>query len=272
MPNFEFATRRSSGCRRRLQLPARDPAGAGDAGADGATRLHGPGRNLVHRRNCVGCHTIEGTGGDYLKLVAEPSLGPPLLTPEGARVQHDWLYAFLRGPITIRPWLDVRMPTFGLNDQNLNGVIQYFGAVSERLEAFRTPEIVPAKQNPGVGKELRAAEVPAVPRPGAVPKDRGRRRTSPICGCRPTVAADWIADWMRAPSRTSPGRACRRSGGPSQVVLPAVWRRCRNADSRDPDHRRRCVAAPARGSRQSEGGQLGAEAGRAVQARSALRP
>ena len=25
-----------------------------------------------------------------------------LLTPEGARVQHDWLYAFVRGPITIR--------------------------------------------------------------------------------------------------------------------------------------------------------------------------
>ena len=69
---------------------------------------------LVHRRNCVGCHIIEGAGGDYLKLVADPSLGPPLLTPEGARVQHDWLYAFLRGPITIRPWLDVRMPTFGL--------------------------------------------------------------------------------------------------------------------------------------------------------------
>ena len=63
------------------------------------------GRTLVHRRNCVGCHIIEGDGGDFLKLVADPSLGPPMLTPEGARVQPDWLYAFLRGPITIRPWL-----------------------------------------------------------------------------------------------------------------------------------------------------------------------
>ena len=76
------------------------------------------GRTLVHRRNCVGCHIIEGDGGDFLKLVADPSLGPPMLTPEGARVQPDWLYAFLRGPITIRPWLNVRMPTFGLDDQN----------------------------------------------------------------------------------------------------------------------------------------------------------
>ena len=58
------------------------------------------GRTLVHRRNCVGCHIIEGDGGDFVKLVADPSLGPPMLTPEGARVQPDWLYAFLRGPIT----------------------------------------------------------------------------------------------------------------------------------------------------------------------------
>ena len=89
----------------------------------------------MHRRNCVGCHIIEGDGGDFLKLVADPSLGPPMLTPEGARVQPDWLYAFLRGPITIRPWLNVRMPTFGLDDQNLNGVIRYFGVDLEHDRA-----------------------------------------------------------------------------------------------------------------------------------------
>src|SRR5205807_2530165 len=99
------------------------------------------GRTLVHRRNCVGCHIIEGDGGDFLKLVADPSLGPPMLTPEGARVQHDWLYAFLRGPITIRPWLAVRMPTFGLDDPNLNGVIRYFGAVSNTIGPFQTHEL-----------------------------------------------------------------------------------------------------------------------------------
>ena len=64
-----------------------------------------------------------------------------MLTPEGARVQPDWLYAFLRGPITIRPWLDVRMPTFGLDDQNLNGVIRYFGAISNTMVPFQTHEV-----------------------------------------------------------------------------------------------------------------------------------
>ena len=40
------------------------------------------GRTLVHRRNCVGCHIIEGDGGDFVKLQADPSMGPPMLTPE----------------------------------------------------------------------------------------------------------------------------------------------------------------------------------------------
>ena len=31
-------------------------------------------RNLVSRRNCLACHTIEGVGGDYQTLVAEPTL------------------------------------------------------------------------------------------------------------------------------------------------------------------------------------------------------
>src|SRR4029078_5413353 len=91
------------------------------------------GRPLVNRRNCVGCHIIEGGGGDYLKMVADPSLGPPMLTPEGAPDQHALLYSFIRGPITIRRWLDVRMPTFGLDDRNINGVINYFGSVSNRM-------------------------------------------------------------------------------------------------------------------------------------------
>ena len=47
-------------------------------------------------------------------------------------MQPDWLYAFLQAPITIRPWLNVRMPTFGLDDGRWNGIIDYFGAIGTR--------------------------------------------------------------------------------------------------------------------------------------------
>ena len=70
--------RESSGCvtaimsfQRDMQPPAALPART--ARRDYTVR----GRTLVHRRNCVGCHMIEGDGGDFLKLVADPSLGPP---------------------------------------------------------------------------------------------------------------------------------------------------------------------------------------------------
>src|SRR5207302_7631027 len=118
-------------------------------------------------------HIIEGDGGDFIKLVADPSLGPPMLTPEGARVQPDWLYAFLRGPITIRPWLSVRMPTFGLSDAALNGVIRYFGAVSNTIGPFQTHDVVRASNEQGAGKQmfelLKCQQCHVL---GAIPKDQ----------------------------------------------------------------------------------------------------
>src|SRR5688572_13300236 len=172
------------------------------------------GRNLVHRRNCVGCHVIEGSGGDYLRLVADPSLGPPLLTPEGARVKPDWLYAFLRAPITIRPWLDVRMPTFGLDDQNLNGVIRYFGAVSNTVGPFQSHEVVRTAANTTVGKELfdllRCQQCHVL---GAIPKDQPTSNLAPdLRMASERLQSDWIVDWLRNPATILPG-----------TRMPAFW-------------------------------------------------
>ena len=153
MPNFDFSDVEIErlltaimSFQREIQPPAAMPARS----ARSTTCVAG--RTLVHRRNCVGCHIIEGDGGDFVKLVADSSLGPPMLTPEGARVQPDWLYAFLRGPITIRPWLSVRMPTFGLDDPNLNRVIRYFGSISNSIGPFQTHEIVRDGQRGGDGQ------------------------------------------------------------------------------------------------------------------------
>ena len=215
MPNFEFADEEIQRLLTAIMSFQREIQPAQAMPARTARRdFIVQGRNLVSRRNCIGCHIIEGNGGDFLKLVKEPTLGPPMLTPEGARVQHDWLYAFLKGPITIRPWIDVRMPTFGLNDQNLNGVIQYFGAVSDRLEAFRTPTVVPASQNPGVGKELfellKCQQCHVL---GAIPKDQPTSNLAPdLRMSSDRLQPDWILDWLREPSKILPG-----------TRMPAFW-------------------------------------------------
>jgi len=172
------------------------------------------GRTLVHRRNCVGCHIIEGDGGDFVKLVADPSLGPPMLTPEGARVQPDWLYAFLRGPITIRPWLNVRMPTFGLDDPNLNGVIRYFGAVSNTVGPFQTHEVVKVANEEATGKELfeklKCQQCHVL---GAIPKDQPTANLAPDLRMAPErLNPDWILEWLKKPSDILPG-----------TRMPAFW-------------------------------------------------
>jgi len=173
------------------------------------------GRTLVHRRNCVGCHIIEGDGGDFVKLVADPSLGPPMLTPEGARVQPDWLYAFIRGPITIRPWLKVRMPTFGLDDPNLNGVINYFGSIANKIEPFQSHEMVRlASASPGTGKELfELLKCQSCHVLGEIPKDKPIDNLAPdLRMASERLQADWILQWLRKPSDILPG-----------TRMPAFW-------------------------------------------------
>ena len=165
------------------------------------------GRNLVRRRNCVACHELEGAGGGYRELVSDPALAPPLLTPEGAKVKPDWLYAFLRGPITIRPWLDVRMPTFGLDDVHWNGVIDYFAAISETIGPFRTPGIVPAPAVARVGEELfellRCQQCHVL---DTIPEDQPTDSLAPdLRMSQQRLQPDWILDWLLAPLEIQPG-------------------------------------------------------------------
>ena len=165
------------------------------------------GRNLVRRRNCVACHEIEGDGGDYRELVEDPSLAPPLLTPEGAKVKPDWLYAFFRGPITIRPWLDVRMPTFGLDDEHWNGVLDYFAAVSDSVGPFRTHEVVADATTTRTGEELfellRCQQCHVL---DTIPEDQDLGNLAPdlrMAGER--LQPDWILDWLIRPLDIQPG-------------------------------------------------------------------
>jgi mono/diheme cytochrome c family protein len=163
------------------------------------------GRTIVHRRNCVGCHIIEDDGGDFLKLVADSSLGPPRLTPEGVRVQPDWLYAFLRGPIQIRPWLDVRMPTFGLDDPNLNGVIHYFQAVSNTLQPFRTYDAVASDNAAGKAlfDKLQCQKCHVL---GTIPKDQPTSNLAPdLRMVHERLNPDWLLPWLKNPASFLPG-------------------------------------------------------------------
>jgi len=165
------------------------------------------GRNLVRRRNCVGCHEIEGAGGDYVEVVGDRSLAPPMLTGEGAKVRPEWLYAFVREPIAIRPWLDVRMPTFGLEDEHWNTAIDYFGAISNTTGPFRTHDMEASSTVVRTGEELfdllRCQQCHVL---DSIPDDQPTDNLAPdLRMARERLQPDWVMDWLKAPLEIQAG-------------------------------------------------------------------
>ncbi len=165
------------------------------------------GRALVRRQNCVGCHEIEGDGGDYRTVVKDPTLAPPMLTPEGAKVQPDWLYAFFQGPITIRPWLNVRMPTFGLDDGRWNTIIDYFEATGNSIGSFRTYDHAELTSMATPGRELfTLLQCQKCHVLGSIPADQPVDSLAPdLRMTHERLKPEWILDWLRNPGRIQPG-------------------------------------------------------------------
>ncbi len=95
------------------------------------------GRALASDLNCGGCHTLHGVDGGIRKHFAREHLMPPILDGEGQRVRPDWLYGFLLEPTPLRPWLDVRMPTFGLEAEDAEALVAWIGHRDGQPAAWR---------------------------------------------------------------------------------------------------------------------------------------
>jgi mono/diheme cytochrome c family protein len=164
------------------------------------------GRRLLQERNCVGCHPIDRTGGDFVALVSEPSLGPPPLTPEGSRVQPQWLRRFLREPSTLRPWLSVRMPTFSLSDDDIDTIRGYFVEIAPATER-PAPRGAGATAAAGTGKELfELLECQQCHVRESIPADQPTANLGPdLRLAHERLQPDWILAWLRNPSAFLPG-------------------------------------------------------------------
>jgi mono/diheme cytochrome c family protein len=120
------------------------------------------GRWTVKELNCVGCHIVEAQGGAIRATGIPSGMEPPMLsgTPtqlhQGQRTQPDWLFGFIKSPQTgeIRPWLHVRMPTFGLTDGEANTVVKYFALQGEAQFPYQSPKIDTSPEHLAAGKQL----------------------------------------------------------------------------------------------------------------------
>jgi mono/diheme cytochrome c family protein len=189
------------------------------------------GRRLVRKYNCVGCHVVEGKGGDIQARLASPAAAPPPLVlrngllSEGEKVQAPWLYEFLIQPTPIRPWLAVRMPTFGFPSNEVAGLVGYFsGAAGLPVPTPLTHIGVLDARLVGAGRRLVSKDYfdcfschqqgerkPEGPPEGWAPDlALARRRLRP----------EWMVKWIADPQRVQPGTKMPNfyPGGPDDVL------------------------------------------------------
>ncbi len=117
------------------------------------------------------------------------------------------MYAFFRAPIPIRPWLNVRMPTFGLDDPHWNTTLDYFAAVSDTIGPFRTHELAAGPAVIRTGGELfdllRCQQCHVL---DEIPADQPTDNLAPDLRMTPErLQPDWVLDWLVAPLDIQPG-------------------------------------------------------------------
>jgi cytochrome c551/c552 len=112
---------------------------------------------IVTKYNCMGCHQIDI--GQKSVLMGLPMYQgedkinlPPVLTSEGARVNPEWLKGFLANPALsttdtnrdgVRSYLQVRMPTFFLSDDEIRSLVLFFEALSHQAQPFIPQKVEP---------------------------------------------------------------------------------------------------------------------------------
>ncbi len=208
MPNFELSDEEVSAIRTLLR--SMTPHGAPHsvhAELDVRAARIEKGRRMLEKYNCQGCHVIENWGGDLLRRYEEKTNGPPLLNGEGRKVQPDWFFGFLRNVVTLRPWLQVRMPSFEMPEEDAAALVDYFAALDDRLQPYiHFDAKTVSAENLAAGKKLftmadcLACHGEWPPPPGQEPP------TAPnLLLSKSRLRPDWIVDWLIYPGKIQPG-------------------------------------------------------------------
>jgi len=162
------------------------------------------GEKLVFWNGCRNCHIVERRGGLVRDQYNEDnqSFAPPILTGEGWKVQPEWLFGFLKAPIPLRPWLQIRMPTFHFPDQDATDIVHFFAAASSKSFPYLTAEAdTPAGERlaevESLFKELQCIKCHVIGqlRPGQDPGSAAPNFLLAKVRLRP----DWIPVWLRNP-------------------------------------------------------------------------
>lgn len=178
------------------------------------------GRFLIKELNCVGCHINEDEGGAIRRTMDEDKsfLFPPNLAGVGAKTRTNWLHDFIKNPgeHKYRYWLEARMPTYNLSDDQLNTLTHYFALRDQQAYPFETEvvedapskEILEAGEN--IVKELKCMSCHAPRTPEQAAAD-GSTAVN-LSGIKGRMRSTGLMAWLKAPGTVTPG-----------VNMPAFW-------------------------------------------------
>ena len=187
------------------------------------------GARLVRDKNCRGCHVLGEQGGSIRAIVADQleaqgldtltartqtvAFSPPLLynadakIGEGARVQTDWLHGFLSDPShKIRPWVELRMPTFEFTEDELNVLTRYFAAMDKVSYPYSAkpqpdPTLVAAGRDLFGRWQCVKCHVVA----GKLPNQPPENMAPDLANVPRRLRAEWLHPWLADPGKIQPG-------------------------------------------------------------------
>ena len=242
MPNFKFTVEQAKALRvfLKAQNDDRAPKAMTKTLSEAEDAIQ-EGRRLVRRYNCDGCHRIESLGGAIAAFYEGISLAPPPLVQdnlqEGEKVQSTWLYEWLARPTRVRPWLQVRMPTFGLNIDEATALTKYFGALANvRLpyEFVLARDIPPEMLEAGrrlTGKDYFdcfSCHVQGEKKPEGSPEGWAPDLALARYRLRPA----WIEKWLHDPQKIQPGTKMPSFFSDTEGIPDDILK-----DPKDPDKR-----------------------------------
>ena len=190
------------------------------------------GHRLVKNYNCQGCHLIQNRGGQLVVEMGAPEYAPPNLHSEGRKANPDWLLSFLNNPKTIRPNLQVRMPSYHqISDKEWDTIIRYFQNIDDNKTVY-APDYIADKSGTKFHAGEKVHEIGACNSchfygeefPTGVPATWAPN----LALTKERLNPDWVVEWLRAPQELMPGTKMPAPYLPDEEILEAegaekVW-------------------------------------------------
>ena len=179
---------------------------------------------IVTKYNCIGCHQI-GIGQKSVLMGLPQFQGenkqnlPPVLTSEGARVNPEWLKGFLANPSLsttdvnrngVRSYLQVRMPTFCLSDDEIRTLVLFFEAMSSQPQPFIPQKITPitAAEKDMARQLFTSTAAPCLKCHATGDPAHDKTAIAPnFLFAKERLQPAWTARWITNPALIAPGTA-----------------------------------------------------------------